>query len=284
MQVNIAGTGIDVNRAIDKFYNGFIAADSNKNIHITVHVATDLDQVVNPNKLKQVFDSNSMWKMYEISATELLVTIDNTDPYSRRYIVCNSEFTKFNVYITDESIFNDPDKNILEYPLDELIFVNNLPYNNGMLVHASGVYLDGQAYIFMGQSGAGKSTISRIFTKEGFDILNDDRLILLRDGGRIRAFGTPWHGEANLFCNKNADLKKIFFISHGAANEAKTIDPAKAVSLLLARSFSPFWDPTAMRAILDFSSEIISRVPSYELSFTPNTSIVEFVKRNAAIS
>lgn len=64
----------------------------------------------------------------------------------------------------------------------------------GLLLHASGVLNDGQAHLFMGPGGSGKSTVVRL--SPGKPILNDDMVILRPDAGAWTAFGTPfWNIE-----------------------------------------------------------------------------------------
>src|SRR5262249_20236905 len=67
----------------------------------------------------------------------------------------------------------------LEYPLDELLVIHYLARERGLEVHACGVRdADGRGYLFAGQSGAGKSTIARLWLGEpAATILSDDRVI-----------------------------------------------------------------------------------------------------------
>jgi hypothetical protein len=53
-------------------------------------------------------------------------------------------------------------------------------------LHGSAVVVDGRAYAFVGESGAGKSTIAAAFAKQGFALLSDDVIAL--------SFGDPGDG------------------------------------------------------------------------------------------
>ncbi len=54
-----------------------------------------------------------------------------------------------------------------------------------LLIHGSTVVVNGQAYIFTGASGAGKSTIAAALRKQGYPLLADDISALARDADGI---------------------------------------------------------------------------------------------------
>ena len=70
-------------------------------------------------------------------------------------------------------------------------------YHDAVAVHASAVYYDGHAYLFMGKSGTGKSTHASLWMKHisGSALLNDDNPTLRLTENGIRAYGTPWSGK-----------------------------------------------------------------------------------------
>ena len=55
----------------------------------------------------------------------------------------------------------------LHYPLDELLMVHLLARGRGVEIHGSGIVdADGYGTLFAGQSGAGKTTMSRLWLSE----------------------------------------------------------------------------------------------------------------------
>src|SRR5271169_6137240 len=68
----------------------------------------------------------------------------------------------------------------LEYPLDELVMMHRLALGEGVEVHALGLSdKDGSGYLFLGHSGAGKSTTARLWMEQpGVQMLSDDRIII----------------------------------------------------------------------------------------------------------
>jgi hypothetical protein len=88
----------------------------------------------------------------------------------------------------------------LDYPLDELLIMHRLTQEKAIELHGSGIVRpDGTGNLFVGHSGAGKSTTTRLWTeREDVEVLSDDRIIVRRDEPRSEV-GTPFgdHGSAS---------------------------------------------------------------------------------------
>lgn len=77
----------------------------------------------------------------------------------------------------------------------------------GMLLHASGLVRNGQAYIFFGPSGSGKTTVTRLSTNDL--LLNDDCIHIHRGESGFQASGVPFKGWEN----GGADSREAFPIA-----------------------------------------------------------------------
>jgi hypothetical protein len=71
----------------------------------------------------------------------------------------------------------------------------------------------------------------------------------------------------------------MFFLRRGFENAAVLKGDAQAVSMVLARSFPPFWDEAGMADILELCHRLVNNVPCYELCFTPDKGVLEFVRQ-----
>ena len=74
-------------------------------------------------------------------------------------------------------------------------------------MHASVTVLDGQALLFFGVSGTGKSTHSRLWRKfvPGAMLLNDDEpIVRVLEDGEVRVYGCPWSGSTPCYKNESA--------------------------------------------------------------------------------
>jgi hypothetical protein len=172
----------------------------------------------------------------------------------------------------------------LAYPLDELLMIGLLGQGRGIEIHGCGI-LDrsGEGYLFVGQSGAGKTTMARLWIEEGgATVLSDDRLVLRSQGDRIQMYGTPWHGEAPLASPRSVPLSHIFFLRHAAAHALVPVKRADAAAQLFASSFPPFHSPTALEFTLNMLERIVCHVPSDRLCFAPDQTVIDLIRRQAA--
>jgi len=166
----------------------------------------------------------------------------------------------------------------LGYPLDELLIMHRLTQEKAIELHSCGIVRpDGTGNLFVGHSGAGKSTTTRLWTeREDVEVLSDDRIIVRRnpDAG-MRMYGTPWHGEEMYASPGDAVVERIFVLEHGQGNVVTRLSPSQAVAELFARSFVPFHRHEYVDSALEFLEEVADAVPCYRYAFEPNQSAVE---------
>lgn len=64
-------------------------------------------------------------------------------------------------------------------------------------IHSSTIECEGRAVLFLGESGTGKSTHTRLWQEHipGARLLNDDSPIIRMYQGQATAFGSPWSGQ-----------------------------------------------------------------------------------------
>jgi hypothetical protein len=230
---------------------------------------------------KLVFDSGDLWKLYLENGSycfRFTSPVLGTHPY--KMATFSQEFTTGEVYLHHYYFNQNQPIYPLEYPLDELMINNFLARGKGVEVHACGILNSkGQGYLFVGQSTAGKTTMAKLWEDEpGVKVLSDDRIIFRGDGGKFWMFGTPWHGEAMLASPSRAPLTAVYFLEKGQENELVAQKPSDSISRLFACSFPPFYNRDALDFTLTFLEDVAKNVPCYELKFTPDKRVVEFIK------
>jgi hypothetical protein len=67
--------------------------------------------------------------------------------------------------------------------------------HGGALLHSAGLVYNGRCYLFVGRSGAGKTTLSRKAYHDGAVVLSDDINLLLPHEGGYQAYAVPFTGE-----------------------------------------------------------------------------------------
>jgi len=262
---------------------------------ITIQV--EWAESLGPATGQQLFDSGSLWRLYQDGAEfqfDFRASILGRQPYKR--LLVDSQFRRARLQMSAQCFAGTgyavaP----LEYPLDELLIMHRLTQEKAIELHSCGIVRpDGTGNLFVGHSGAGKSTTTRLWTaREDVEVLSDDRIIVRRDDeeqnqipplrsaqGRndkkkMRMYGTPWHGEAAYASPGSAPLARIFILEHGRGNVLTRLSPSQAVAELFARSFVPFHRHEYLDSALEFLQELVDAVPCYRYAFEPNEAAVE---------
>jgi hypothetical protein len=231
-----------------------------------------------PAKGKKVFDSGAVWMLYgdgERYVFDFATPVLGPRPYKR--LLIDQEFTRGRVLFVRDCFPDKTNVRALEYPLDELIVTNRLARGRGVEVHGCGITDDARSSsLFIGHSGAGKSTTTRLWhSLPGVRILSDDRIIVRKREGHFFMHGTPWHGDAGFASPHEAPINQIFVLEHGERNEVVAMPQAAAAAELFARCFLPFHDPQALTSTLAYLDDLTRSVPCYKFQFLPNHSAVE---------
>lgn len=114
-----------------------------------------------------------------------------------------------------------------------------LSSHSGMILHTSAVLIKDKAYLFMGKSGAGKSTIMKLLGSK-FLPLTDDTGIIRKIGKNYYFFQTPFQ-EKNSGFRKDSQkysLGKIFFIKKANYYRIEKIKNTFVVEKMLKQLFT----------------------------------------------
>jgi hypothetical protein len=228
-------------------------------------------------KAENAFDSGQTWSLFQ-NADNLV--LHNTSLHSEipptRSLFLSSDLKSGDLYMTG----NTPeDLDPLGYPLNQVLWIILLSQGRGVLFHACGIDNQGRGYLFLGNSGDGKSTTARLWFDRGQTVLNDDRIIVRENKGEFWMYGTPWHGDFKEHSSHGLRIHRLIFLRHGRRNSSRLKCGAEAVSMLLARSFPPFWDKEGMAFTIEFCQRLLGEIPCYELTFVPDSGMIDFVRR-----
>jgi len=227
-----------------------------------------------------VFDSGFVWRMlrhedgYRI---ECRSEVFGEHPY--KIATFDETFTRGVVTLRSDVLSLSP----LDYPLDEVLMAHLLGRGRGVELHSCGV-IDhhGRGRLFVGVSGAGKTTTARLWQDVASGIVSDDRVIVRERDGAMRMFGTPWHGEAELSLPSEVPLDEVYLLVQATENAIRTMPRAAAVASLFRCTFPPFYDASAVEFTLAFLEKLVDTVPVRELHFVRDRSVVDLVLREAA--
>jgi hypothetical protein len=237
----------------------------------------------------KVFDSGSVWRVYREDSGfrfDFSAPAFGERPYKRMLV--DSHFERPLLQMSAECLAgSDHVRSPLEYPLDELLIMHRLTQERAIELHGVGmVGPNGANNLFIGHSGAGKSTTARLWTSlHQVKILSDDRIIVRESPARelhpgddprqIFMYGTPWHGEGCFALPERAPLHRIFILEHGQGNLLTRLTKSQAVGELFARAFVPFHRHEYVDNALSFLDQLTDSVPCYRFDFEPDERAVE---------
>ena len=238
-----------------------------------------------PAPAERIFDAGMVWELYRDGdgyQFRFRAPAWGSEPY--RTATFGEDFTSGEICLRSGCFPAGRPVYPLAYPLDELLMVNLLARRRGVEVHGCGVAdADGRGHLFLGQSGAGKSTMARLWqSRPGVGILSDDRIILRTIDSRLFMYGTPWHGEAELASARRTPVDSIRFLARGGRNELAALGEAEAVMRLMACSFVPFHDAAGIAFTLAFLQQVAAGIGCAEYRFVPDERAVDFARKTAA--
>lgn len=228
----------------------------------------------------QLFDAGLVWRLYRHD-TDFVFSFSSAafGPAPYKLARFDSTFTSCVLVFNESYLPGARTVDPLEFPLPELAMIAQLARGRGVEIHGCGIIdRDGSACLFAGQSGAGKSTIARLWHKAGATVLSDDRLVLRLRDDRVWMYGTPWHGEEAFASPASAPLSRLFFLHQASQNGMRPTRGADTLARLFGCCFPPFYDRAGMDFTLEALAGVIDRVPCSELSFVPDATIVDFVR------
>ena len=142
-----------------------------------------------------------------------------------------------------------------------------------LLMHSSAVIYGERAYLFLGKSGTGKSTHSRMWMNaiDKVILMNDDHpIIRVWPDGRVMAYGSPWSGKTHCYKNIQAPLGGIVRIVRAKQNKVVRLSGIQSYASIISSCSGITW----MKELADGRDaaiqSIVSRVPCWNMECLPN--------------
>ncbi len=140
----------------------------------------------------------------------------------------------------------------------------------GLLLHSAGIVEQGVAHLFLGPSGAGKTTLARLALAEDREVLSDDvNALLPSPTGELRAEKLPFAGELRLGPARSPGhtLGGLWALAQGETHASVPLSDGRALARI--SGCAPFLncDPHRGDRLLDVTSGLLRQVPVRELTF-----------------
>lgn len=146
------------------------------------------------------------------------------------------------------------------------------PYNT-VAIHSSCIVYRDKAVLFLGESGTGKSTHTRLWREniESTFLLNDDSPLLRVEDGKVWAYGSPWSGKTPCYKQERYELAACVRLSQAPYNKIQKLPILQAYGAIHPSCPPAFaYDETLYDHISRFISHLLSTVPVYHLACLPN--------------
>ena len=148
-------------------------------------------------------------------------------------------------------------------------------------LHASVIEKDGKALVFMGKSGTGKSTHSRLWQEfvPGCTLLNDDEPIVraLNDGS-VRIYGAPWSGSTPCYRNESAEVAAFVRLYQNRENKLTKLKGLNAFASLFQSAAILRSDKENRELVISTVNDILEQVHIYRLDNRPDREAVSLTE------
>ena len=209
--------------------------------------------------------------------------------------VFSADYTRATIYLSPldgKNIQTHVWNSLAHLPTDQIWLAPLLADRDAVLVHSAAAIVNGQGLLFVGHSGAGKSTTLNLLKTAGENftlpgegrngrkplqtvILCDDRNIVRRRNDGWDVYGTWSHGDVPEVSAASAPLRAILFLQQDTINRLTPITDRKEIwKRLLATLIRPMVTEAWWQKELDVLEKIVEQVPCFTMQFDKSGAII----------
>ncbi|MBE6281398.1 MAG: hypothetical protein E7095_04985 [Bacteroides sp.] len=146
-------------------------------------------------------------------------------------------------------------------------------HHHTLAIHTSCIVYHDKAVLFLGESGTGKSTHTRLWQEHisGAVLLNDDSPIIRIENEKIWAYGSPWSGKTPCYKNERYELQGCVRLSQAPYNQIQKLTILQSIGALHPSCAPQFaYDENLYNGVSHTLDGILSAIPCYHLACLPN--------------
>ena len=184
--------------------------------------------------------------------------------------------------IVSDVLLDDPSAAVFINRLIMIAFGVAVAPHRTLKMHASVTVLNGQALLFLGVSGTGKSTHSRLWRKfvPGATLLNDDEpIVRVLEDGEVRVYGCPWSGSTPCYKNELARVKAFVYLYQAPENKLSRLRGRDSFDAIYSSSAFLHSDKVRHLAMFDTVADVLERIPVYRLDCRPDEEAVSLTRQ-----
>ena len=164
---------------------------------------------------------------------------------------------------------------LMEFALSNsmmLLYTFNTSAYDTLMIHASVIAYEGKGYVFLGRSGTGKSTHSRLWLEhiEGTWLLNDDNPVIRVIDGAVNVYGSPWSGKTPCYKNEVMPLGGVIRLSQAPYNKITQLNPLRSYASLMPACSCMRWDRRSTDALHSTVEKVITKVRGWHMECLPD--------------
>lgn len=250
------------------------ATDSTSDAECTLKFVDSIDiaKLGNLQTLSESYiaDSNSDSRFYATEKGYLysIVSRSNNQHPALFYI----DSTTNNI-VTDIRVTDNISLAVLRFGI-WVMFGTVLLKHNAVAIHSSVIVADGRGVLFLGESGTGKSTHTRLWREniEGARLLNDDSPIVRIVDGEVRVYGSPWSGKTPCYKSEFYPMAGLCRLSQAPHNRIVRLSNLRAIGALLPSCPPIFAHDSALQDMICTTvGDIVRSTKAYHLECLPNS-------------
>lgn len=157
-------------------------------------------------------------------------------PFISEFAPAQKQLLRLSVYEKDSSVYFECNNIKTEIPkeyalqaMENAVYENTKVDDEFIALHAAAVARDGKAFIFTGNTGAGKSTLCAFLTANGYEYLSDDIVLIKKSSVRLMPYKNPMSlrpGSVDILTNCGIDTSSFTEVRYGGIHRyIKDVSP-----------------------------------------------------------
>jgi len=252
----------------------FLSEETSDNPLLTIH----LDAILQDWDISPTFVSEYEEMSYDLSGRDGAYLFRVKHPNGNRLLAeIRSEGDGFRARVHRTGTFGDE---VLHFVCWLLFGIAALSRQT-VSIHSSAIMNQGKTMLFLGESGTGKSTHTRLWLNHisGTELLNDDSpFIRIKTDGDVWVYGSPWSGKTPCYKNKQTPVAAFIRLSQAPYNRIRRLKGIEAIGALLPSCpFAFAYDKQLSESVCEIVSHTLQQVPIYHLECLPDVDAAQLV-------
>ncbi|MEN5058202.1 hypothetical protein [Sphingobacterium kitahiroshimense] len=249
----------------------------------TIQVNLSMEQAPQGEDLGQLLSDQSIsWGdrfcFYEKGNT-FITTIANDRGTDFWYLYSERDFAQSTIYIPEST---ETEQSAVICWMLMMLFGQAALLHDVIMIHGSVINRNGQGIAFLGKSGTGKSTHSRLWLKHIPDtsLLNDDNPAIRITEDGVIIYGTPWSGKTPCYKNEAIPLRAFVRLQQGPENIFEPLAGVKGFIAVLPSCTAIRWNKDLFAMMNSTLEKVVSQVPVGFLKCLPDEAAAQLCHKN----